>query len=240
VIWHTNDLHGRLSQRAAERLRQLRETTPGSLLLDAGDALAAGNLFWRRKEPVLERMRLAGYDAMCLGNREFHLWQIGFASKLRDCPHPVLCANLKSGSRPLPPRVQPDLVIETAFGLRLGLIGLTVPMVTRSMAAARLSHYLFENPVQAAKREVATLRAQCQMIIALSHLGLKRDRELVQHVPEIDLVIGAHSHTPLNQPEQHAGRYIVQSVPYAKAVGRLELEIASDKVALIGGELVAL
>jgi len=239
VIWHTNDMHGRLSLPVAERLRELREGTPNGLLLDAGDALAAGNVVWRRREPVLEMMGLAGYEAMCLGNREFHVWQVGFAGKLRQCPHPVLCANLRSRTRPLPSMLRASLVVEVGRA-KVGLIGLTVPMVTASMAAARLSHYLFEAPVEAAKRLAAELRPQCELLIAVTHIGLKRDRELVEAVPEMDLVVGGHSHTPLNEPEEHRARCIVQSAPYAKAVGRVEIEVGRSGVKVLGGELIAL
>nr|MDQ3725432.1 hypothetical protein [Actinomycetota bacterium] len=58
---------------AAERLRRLKEEHPGALLLDAGDAVSAGNLGFRPGgEPVLEAMTELGYAAMCLGNRETH------------------------------------------------------------------------------------------------------------------------------------------------------------------------
>ena len=240
VIWHTNDMHGRLSRPVAERLRALREGTPGSLLLDAGDALAAGNILWRRREPVLGMMRLAGYTAMCLGNREFHVWRMGFASKLRDCPHPVLATNLRSRSRPLPKVVRASMVTEASGGTRVGLLGLTVPMVTRSMSAARMSHYLFEDPVEAAWEMVEQLRGQCELVIAVTHLGLRRDRELLAQVPGIEIVVGGHSHTPLSDPEMHEGRCIVQSKPYAKAVGRVEVEVRRGRVKVLGGELLAL
>ncbi|MDH7570489.1 MAG: hypothetical protein QHJ73_12985, partial [Armatimonadota bacterium] len=44
VIWHTNDLHNRLTDADARRLRDLKSAERGSLLLDAGDALRSGNL----------------------------------------------------------------------------------------------------------------------------------------------------------------------------------------------------
>jgi len=240
TIWHTNDMHGRMSAETAERLRRLREGTPDSLLLDAGDAVAAGNVTWRLKEPIFELMRLAGYDAMALGNREFHLWQVGFAAKLRDSPHPVLCANLASQPRPLPGALRSSIVVELGSGLTVGILGLTVPMVTSAMVVSRLSHYVFEDPIAAGRREAAALRGRCNVLVALTHLGVKRDRELLVAAPEIDLIVGGHSHTPLYEPMQEAGRWIVQSEPFARTVGRVEVELGERGVVGVRGELIAL
>src|SRR4051812_34263923 len=106
LIIHTNDMHGRQTPAVLERVRRLREEFPGALLLDAGDAVTAGNLGFRPGgEPVLEAMSEAGYQAMCLGNRETHPRKEILPKKLDRARFPLLSANMiAKGGAPLPVR----------------------------------------------------------------------------------------------------------------------------------------
>ena len=64
VILHTNDMHHRLREEKAERLQHIAEQERARsvcLLLDAGDAVGAGNVtFHPAGEPILERMSAIG------------------------------------------------------------------------------------------------------------------------------------------------------------------------------------
>ncbi|MDH4180358.1 MAG: hypothetical protein OEV33_07585, partial [Armatimonadota bacterium] len=61
TFFHTADLHNRLSPAAARRLADLKRRHEGALLLDAGDAIGAGNLAFRPGgEPILRRMAEIG------------------------------------------------------------------------------------------------------------------------------------------------------------------------------------
>ncbi|MGB9587160.1 MAG: bifunctional metallophosphatase/5'-nucleotidase, partial [Armatimonadota bacterium] len=84
VILHTNDLHGKLSQQAEEIIAREKKTCDTCILLDAGDAIPSGNIYWRPwGEPILSRMADIGYDAMVMGNREFHFLAAGLESKVK-------------------------------------------------------------------------------------------------------------------------------------------------------------
>src|SRR3954462_6679456 len=130
VVLHTNDFHGRQGPEVLERLQALRRGFPGALLLDAGAAVKAGNLGFRPGgEPVLEAMSDAGYDAMCLGNRETHPRKEIFPRKIDRARFPILSANMTAkGDAPLP--VRPHVVLERG-GAKIGIFGVTVPMFTR-------------------------------------------------------------------------------------------------------------
>ena len=69
TVFHTGDFHNSLDTTKADRLKALKEQTPNSLLLDAGDAIWAGNIYVRPGgEPALRLMSDAGYDAVVAGN----------------------------------------------------------------------------------------------------------------------------------------------------------------------------
>jgi 2',3'-cyclic-nucleotide 2'-phosphodiesterase (5'-nucleotidase family) len=194
VIFHTADLHNRLSPAAARQLAELKRSRPGALLLDAGDAVGAGNLTFRlRGEPILRRMAEIGYDAMAIGNRESHPKRAVLERKLRDATFPVLAANMVARGAPLPPMVRSHAVFETPAGVRVGVIGLAPQMTRPDSVWSRVVDYVFEDPVGAARREAGELRERADLVICLSHCGGEIDHELAR-TPEVDLVLGGHSH----------------------------------------------
>lgn len=222
-LFHTNDFHGRLTPERAERLGCRRAEHPDSLLLDAGDAVSAGNLGFRiGGEPVLQRMDELGYDAMTVGNRESHPRREVFPKKLEDARFPVLCANLTARpGAPIP--TCPWVVIERA-GLRVAVLGLTVPMFTRKMWSQALCDYLYEDPLATARALAAELRPRCDLLIALTHIGLRADEALAAAVPEIDLVVGGHTHADLAAPVMVGDTPILHTTAYAFFLGRARLE----------------
>ena len=234
VILHTNDMHNVLArdeQRAA-RLMEIVEAeraNPPVLLLDAGDAIGAGNLtFNPAGEAILERMTTIGYHAMTIGNREFHLMAAGFAAKTRGAPCPLLCANLRPKSPDVPIPVQPVWRTEHR-GVRVAVLGLTVPMITPRMKVAALSAYLFDPPLETARLWVQRLRLEADLLIALTHLGIQHDRLLAEACPELDVILGGHSHTPTETPEQVGGVWLSHAPPFCKGATLLTLTRRNDR-----------
>lgn len=245
-IIHTNDFHDRLTDGAADRLAGMRrELADRGLLLDAGDAGGSGNLTFRAAgEPILERMSTIGYDAMTVGNRDFHLTRVGFRSKLVRAAFPILCANVYATPMPSTADLlsEPFLQERTAElpvhrymvrqqnGWRVVILGLTVPMITEQMLSRKVSAYVFESPLRCAQRLVPLLRDRYRpdVLIALTHIGFARDQELARAVPGIDLIIGGHSHTVLEQGVRVDDTLIVQAGFRGSNVGIVEIEKQAD------------
>ncbi|MCS7208334.1 MAG: metallophosphoesterase [Fimbriimonadales bacterium] len=222
ALLHTNDAHNRWDAAFVARLQALK-AQHDALLLDSGDCIRSGNLgVPLRPEPAWEWMREAGYNAITIGNREFHITAGGFLAKTRGAPCPLLCANLRSKQPETPLPVQP--VWQTVcHGTRVAVLGLTVPMVTPRMRSAILSAYLFDPPLEVAKQWVARLRPEADLLIALTHIGAQHDRRLAQACPELDVILGGHSHTPISPPECVNGVWISQSPPFCKGATLLVL-----------------
>jgi 2',3'-cyclic-nucleotide 2'-phosphodiesterase (5'-nucleotidase family) len=238
TLLHTNDFHNRLTGAQAQRLRRLRDSVGAQgLLLDAGDAVSSGNILFRPGgEPVLDLMSDAGYDAMTVGNREFHFTRIGFTTALSRARFPVLCANIRpvgtaasavldSSEKHADLPVRPYLLPGSA-DWRIVLFGLTVPMITERMLSRSVSAYVFDDPLAIAAALVPRLREQYtpDLLVALTHIGIKRDRALAESVPGIDLIIGGHTHLVLEQGERVGGTLIAQAGSHGRYVGRVEAE----------------
>ena len=223
TIFHTNDFHNRLTAEQAGKLRELKSSTPNSLLFDCGDAIWSGNIYFRPDgEPILKLMNDAGYDAMVMGNREFHFLAIGLRKKIGWAEFPVLSANIRPTNHADLP-VKTDLTFELD-GVKAVVFGLTVPMITEKMLCRKVSSYVFDDPIETASRLVPELRERADLLIALTHIGLKKDKELAAEVPGIDLIIGGHTHAKLESAEWINKTAIVQAGWFANYVGKVEIE----------------
>jgi 2',3'-cyclic-nucleotide 2'-phosphodiesterase (5'-nucleotidase family) len=229
-ILHTNDFHNHLTAPQAQILQKAKASLQNVLLLDAGDAVSAGNLGVRPGgEPILTLMSETGYDAMALGNREFHIADALLRCKINRASFPILCANMgwkEDTGDSLP--VIAHFIRTMPNGLRVAVFGLTVPMVTPRMAARAVSAFLFDDPIQAARQQIAILKPQADVLIALTHIGLRRDEELAAACPELDLIIGGHSHNVLPEPRLVGAVPIVQGGWYGHYWGNITLDIGED------------
>jgi 2',3'-cyclic-nucleotide 2'-phosphodiesterase (5'-nucleotidase family) len=194
-IFHTSDMHNKLTSEIAEEIAKLKKSEPGSLYLDSGDALSAGNIFWRPfGEPILDLMNSIPCDAMCMGNREFHFSRTGTRSKLSKAKFPILTANLRGLEKVTDGKVEPYKIFEVN-GVRVAVFGLTVPAIEIGALVSRFYGMYFADPRATAAELVPTLREQADVVVALTHTGLRKDKELVEKVGGIDLVLGGHSHS---------------------------------------------
>ncbi len=223
TILYTNDTHARLDpfpdnaveyaglggiSRRATLVKKIRRGSPHTLLLDAGDVFQGTpwfNVFGGEKD--LKLMSQMGYDAICLGNHEFDNGLDGFADVAPAADFPILCANYRVDGTPMAPFVEPFIVREVA-GLRFGIFGLGIRLdgVVRPELYGDVEYL---DPVRWARGMAESLRGyhRCDYIICLSHLGYHYDderiddRKLASQTNGIDLVIGGHTHTFMDQPE---------------------------------------
>lgn len=238
TIFHTSDFHNKLTPEMAQRLQEIKASELGSLMFDCGDAISAGNIFWRPGgEPILDLMNTVPYVAMCIGNREFHFSAAGLRSKTSRAAFPVLSANLRAVKEGgLPDQIKPFAKFE-CDGRRIAVLGLSVPCITERMAVKKVSDYYFVQPVEAARMLVPKLRAECDLLIVLTHIGLKKDIELAEQVQGIDVILGGHTHT---DAEERVGEALIyHSGFYGQYVRKLEIEFG-DGTPQVQSELIPL
>jgi 2',3'-cyclic-nucleotide 2'-phosphodiesterase (5'-nucleotidase family) len=104
-------------------------------------------------------------------------------------------------------------------------------MVTERMWERKLSSYIFEGPLRTAERLLPGLinREKPDLTIALTHIGLRLDRELAAMDLGIDLIIGGHSHELLPQGERIHDTLIVQAGSHGRYAGVVNVEMADGK-----------
>ncbi|MBC8141745.1 MAG: hypothetical protein H7Y38_09935, partial [Armatimonadetes bacterium] len=153
---------------------------------------------------------------------------------------PVLSANMRSkgdGGSVAPVVAHTTIAVG---GLTVSVFGLTVPMVTERMAAKAVSAFLFDDPTETARKQVANLRYNADILIALSHLGIAPDRALAEAVPGIDVIIGGHTHVVLNEPEVVNTVPVLQAGSHARFFGHATLSLGRDGMRVEAYELLSL
>lgn len=189
------------------------------LLTSSGDHTGGSPFSWLMREgeaPELTLMTELGYDVMTLGNHEFDHGPERLAAAIR-------AAGLSSSERSTivatntrPPAGHPLASVglkrthldTLANGLRVGFIGVIGRGAARYSPAAEPVE--LGNPVRAATEAAAELRAAgAQIIIALSHSGMREDRALARAVPEIDIILGGHDHRLVGDPVMEGETIII-------------------------------
>ena len=198
----------------AERLAARR--TGADLFFDSGDSIIAGNLgVPLRPEPVWPLLAKLGCTASVPGNRESHPLAAAFRAKLAGAEHPILCGNLrlKDGARPLPG----TLTLEVN-GLRIGVAAAMIEMVTARMKTQAASAYLWDPALPCLRELGEELRPKADLLVALTHIGYRRDVELAQD-GLYDVILGGHSHTVLKEPERVGKTWVCQGGSHGRFVG---------------------
>ena len=237
--------------------REARKAQGPVLVLDAGD-YSMGTAFGAATREIggeLRLMAMMGYDATTFGNHEFDLGpdglgrSIGVASKAGRVPA-VLASNTEFAANDptladLQRLAKQGVVRRHAVierdGIRFGLFGVLgkeAMFYTTGGAAS------FRDAIETARETVRLLREteKVDVVICLSHGGVEKGKDgrysdgddvrLAKEVPGIDIVIGGHSHTELNEPILVDGRTpVVQTGKEGENLGELV-------VTLDGGKLV--
>ncbi len=233
VIVHTNDLHAHYRSfpsrngelrggfaRIAGRIAELRAEHGERLLyLDAGD-LFVGTPYYHYYRGTLGMALLEqmGCDAMALGNHELDDGALNFLRASVGADFPVLCANLfrADGGALLPADTR-----LRAGGLEVAVIGLITEAMPE-LAAECASGKLHVTPAATALGDWLPAQGDADLALALSHCGLRADREIAAAVPGLPLIIGGHSHSFLDEPERVGDTLICHTGCYGYNLGVLE------------------
>ncbi len=221
VILHTNDTHSRMdpfpmdggrfqglggAARRATLIRRIREANQHVLLLDSGDIFQGTPYFnFFGGELEFRAMTAMGYDIATLGNHDFDNGVDGLVAMLPEAGFEFVSANYDVSASALAGHVEPYAVRE--FGsVRVGVFGLGIAFEKLVLASLH-EGVRYTDPIVAAHTACRELRALgCSLVVCLSHLGYRysdaarpSDRTLAAAVPDIDLILGGHTHTFLDE-----------------------------------------
>uniref|UniRef100_UPI0026030318 metallophosphoesterase n=1 Tax=Thermococcus sp. TaxID=35749 RepID=UPI0026030318 len=186
-------------------------------------------------------------DAWEPGNHEFDQGPGVLGKALDYSTVPMICANLDVSNEPaLKGKIKPD-VIKMLGRVKVGIFGLITPNVN---ILSNIGKNVKVNPdlASVAQAEVDKLKGEgCDLIIALTHIGVDADKDLASKVNGIDVIVGGHSHTLIQTPivvKNPNGHetIIVQDGAKAAYLGELNLYINAGGISISpdNGKLVGI
>ncbi|MBU0606322.1 MAG: hypothetical protein KKI08_00495, partial [Armatimonadetes bacterium] len=125
--------------------------------------------------------------------REYALTRRALAAKLAGFAFPVLSANLLPRHELLP-FLKRWTVVTTDEGVRVGLFGLSQPIIDPGSSWERFAAARYVPPLQVVDEAVATLRNEVDVLVALTHFGRRPEAELATAHPQLDLILAGHWH----------------------------------------------
>ncbi len=224
TVLHTNDVHSHIDPFPAEHalypglggltrratlINKIRNENPNTLLLDAGDIFQGTPYFnFYGGELEFRLMSKLRYDAATLGNHDFDNGIDGLLAQMPHADFQFLSANYDFSNTVMEGYVKPYTTI-VLDGIRVGIFGLGIRLEGLvNKALYKETNYL--DPLEIALDTGRMLREQeqCDLVICLSHLGHTysdgdhriNDLTLAAATEYIDLIIGGHTHTFLDQP----------------------------------------
>lgn len=236
---------------ARERARSARV-----IHLDSGDCFQGAPIFnLYQGEPEIRSMSELGMDAAVVGNHEFDQGATNYATQIeRWRTFPLLAGNYIFEDESLPwnntlnRNVQPYTILNVQ-GLRVGVIGLgNLSSLSSLPEQGNSLGIIATETIETAQMWVDQLRPEVDLVVLVTHMGVRDDEEIARKVRGIDLIMGGHLHIVLNPPSQVQdpdGRTVLvtHSGAFLKYMGRLDVVLRkpSDpaEAALNGFEVVS-
>lgn len=240
TIIHTNDLHGR-TVRAGESDYDLglgyiksiadayRELSDEVILLDAGDAVhGTTNVNLSEGENMIRLMNELGYKAVSPGNHEFNYGHERLAELNELADFNFIASNIENEAG--------EQLFDTftewqVFGERIGIIGVGSQDTTTTTHPNNIVGIEFTDEVAAVQSQVEALADEFNKFIVLSHGGFDVDQEIARQIPELELIIGGHSHTPViggTYVDGNDKTLITQAWEHGKLVGVIHLDFDAE------------
>ncbi|QSH41682.1 metallophosphoesterase [Lentisphaerota bacterium ZTH] len=235
TVLATTDIHGHITgtDRGLLKLATLivaekeKAGPENTLLIDCGDTLEGTySAYATQGEIMIKALNFLHYDAWIPGNHEFDLNLKTLAQRIRQFQGAVLAGNINC-------RTLQSAAITSSWkifkrgGLKVAVIGLTMPGISWQrwrppgvLQTLKMSYSLH--------RIMPEVRAkEPDIIILAQHLGIYAKGynaySLLADFPEINLVLGGHTHVEKSGQKIGPDNWYVQAGKHAECVAKIEI-----------------
>ncbi|QTA92486.1 bifunctional metallophosphatase/5'-nucleotidase [Desulfonema magnum] len=252
TILHSNDIHGDFLAEAGGQegnligglalvsgyLNKVREEEKNVLYLIAGDMLQGAMIDSEYKgASTMEIMNYLAPDVVTLGNHEldYGLPHLLFLEKIANFP--IVNANLYI--KKYHKRLMQPYIILNVDGFDILCIGIITESVISSLKMdSDISSFvgLEDAAAEVSKICNAYKDDDIDLTILLTHIGFESDKELAAILDPacgVDMIIGGHSHTILEQPEAVNGILIAQAGTGTDQIGRFDIVVDDDTNSIV-------
>lgn len=219
TILYTNDQHSRIEPfpendakypneggfaKRATIIEEVRKQNKNVLLLDAGDIFQGTPYFnYYQGEVEYKLMSMMGYDATTFGNHDFDLGCGNIVKQQKHANFDFVNCNYNFSATDLAKNKKiKNYKIYKKGDLKIGVLGVGIDL--NGLVDKRYTQGLeYLNPIEKANYYANILKndEKCDYVVCLSHLGYTysdkkvSDCVLAEETENIDLIIGGHTHT---------------------------------------------
>ena len=224
VSLHTNDTHSQIFPiteqlpdtmkagrggflRRIAMLKEERAKHPDLIYFDSGDFFQGSAYFTMFKGDVeIGLMNQMGIDASTIGNHEYDFGLENMAAMFKKATFPILCANYDFTGTVMEGVTKPWIIIKRN-GVKIGVFAVC-PKLKGLISDKNCPGVKYLDPAKVALETATMLKEQkkCDIVVCISHLGWNSnrgddDQYMIQGSRNIDLVLGGHTHTYMQQLE---------------------------------------
>lgn len=245
TILHSNDMHGDfLAENVEDHLiggvsllsgyvNKVRQEEKNALYCIAGDMLRGSVIDSEfRGISTIEIMNMLAPDVVTIGNHEtdYGIAHLLFIEKCAKFP--IINANLHITTNNAR-LFKPHHIIEID-GMKILFIGiLTESVLSQTKNESLIGSFV---DIHEAAEEIGRIcntynALDIDCTVLLTHIGYEEDKKLAAILDPalgVDIIIGGHSHTFIEQPETVNGILIAQAGTGTDQIGRFDLEIDTD------------
>ena len=231
-------------------INQQKEKNPNTLVVDGGD-FSMGTLYQTLFESDASELRMLGeigVEVTTFGNHEYDYRSKGLYNMLESAKNSgealpqIVVSNIDKSvtneGAELLMKGMDDYGVEEYTIIKKGDVKIAVFGIfgKDALKCAPTCELGFVDPIESAKETVKKIKEneEPDMIVCLSHSGVNEnvdkseDEQLAMKVPDIDVIISAHSHTESKEAKIHGNTIVVSCGEYGKNLGSLSLKQKED------------
>ncbi len=202
----------------------LRGVYPGALVLNAGDDFQGSPVSSITKGMsqilILNQIKPTAFT---IGNHEFDYGTDNLRKCIQKANFDILSANIFDVNQQ---KIFTDPYKIVQYGnAKVAIIGLVLDDLKSSVLPENVKGLDILDSYKQVSKYVDEVKGKSDLIIVLSHQGFFADSVLATRVPELDLIIGGHSHTWLREPVQVNNVLICQVGASGERLGLLKTKV---------------
>ena len=252
VILHSNDMHGDFLAEAqggdgnligglsllSGYIKKVRREEKNTLYMIAGDMLQGSMIDSEFKGvSTMEIMNYLAPDVVTLGNHEmdYGLPHLLFLEKMANFP--IVNANLYI--KKFHKRLMQPYTILNVDGFDVMFIGIITDSVVKSLKTdSNVGTFVGLEDASSEVGRVCNMYKDddIDLTILLTHIGFESDKELAAMLDPawgVDMIIGGHSHTILDQPAVVNNILIAQAGTGTDQIGRFDIVVDDDTNSIV-------
>lgn len=174
-------------------LKSIRAKCPDTLLIEGGDLCGDTGFQAELKAKVsAQAMALLGYNLVVPGEKELGVRGVRYSDHFNSKSVPLICANVFSegSDKPL---FRPFVILKTAGGLQVAVIGLIAPSVCEPWLRTSYGEVV-RDPIKVLGPIVKQVRPKADLVVVVYH-GVIDPASSMAKAAGVDLVLTTHKHS---------------------------------------------